>query len=194
MANPTFESIDNAPDNFIGTVSQVQKFCQEDISISKQKFDWDNFQNRVKSRSDADLTISEVKSNKIIKNEAKVELMVTELVDFLKNALAVAVSGGEELALKTAIDKVFTGLSKSNQDAWIFHQASSGYNSAWEYRLLYSFPRGDSKKSFLTLVLTFFIESKVEKEKILWITTKDISNFKVELTSCKLLVLDTFKA
>ncbi len=120
--------------------------------------------------------------------------MTDELVNFLKTALAVAVTGGEALALKEAIAKVFTGLSKSDSNAWIFHEASSGYNSAWEYRLLYSFPRGESTKSFQSLVLTFFIESKVEKEKILWITTKDISNFKVQLTTCKLLVLEGFKA
>ncbi|KAI9297843.1 delta-endotoxin CytB [Neoconidiobolus thromboides FSU 785] len=127
-------------------------------------------------------------------NEAKVEVVTSELVEFLKNALTIAITSAEQAALKTAIDKVFTGLSKSDQDAWIFHQSSSGYNSAWEYRLLYSFPRGTSTKSFLTLVLTFFIESKVEKEKILFITTKDIGNFKVELTTCKLLVLEGFKA
>ncbi|KAI9297838.1 hypothetical protein K502DRAFT_346627 [Neoconidiobolus thromboides FSU 785] len=64
MSTPKFESIDNAPDAFIDTTAEVQTFCQNDLSIKEKKFDWGNFEKRVKERGDSKLSISELNMQK----------------------------------------------------------------------------------------------------------------------------------
>ncbi|KZT27157.1 volvatoxin A2 precursor [Neolentinus lepideus HHB14362 ss-1] len=194
-----FNEFSKLPENLVPTSLQVLKFSGHYVKLEnnseKKWFDWKGFQEAINSYKGDDLTFDKFKSNKINQSEATVSTMVDKIVAFLRDALSVALSAKDVIALRANIESTFTNLEEAKERGWAdFSSSSSGHNSSWEYRVLFAFPNEDLPNFFYSLVTTIILEADIKEESSWWgLVSSSKKNFSSQIDAMELVVMKGFR-
>ncbi|KAG0222057.1 hypothetical protein BGW42_006956 [Actinomortierella wolfii] len=189
--------IENLSSELHGAAAEVQHFCQGDLDMSGRGtsiFNWENFQNRISKRPNADLTIARITEDKIVKHSADVTAVVNSVVEFLLESLQIIIGAREISSLKSKVEHGFTNLTKSS-DGILIWRTVTRENTSWEYSVLFSLNTPNSSDRFVSFLSTFKVEAKCSKTELLRLIKVDsVSNFSVEVKAAKMFVSKDFRS
>ncbi|KAF8593353.1 delta-endotoxin CytB [Ceratobasidium sp. AG-I] len=188
-----FDQYETLPQNLIGTSKQVQKFAGRYLDPASMKFDWTNFKKAIDNYPGDDLTFDMYKNTTINQSTATVDLMVSKIVDFLKQALKVLIDATE---LRATIEATFLNLKQSSEKGWAnFSKSNESHNSSFTYRVLFAFPNPKLPSDFYSLVTTVKLTADIKEESGWWgLTGSTSKNFAAVIDGLELVVTEGFKA
>jgi hypothetical protein len=173
----------------------VKLEIDKDTNEDKRWFDWNSFKSSVDSYNGDDLTFDKYKSTSIARSESTVKTMVDKIVNFLVEALSVAMDDGAIKALTSTIEATFTNLKEKSSNGFLdFNKSNDGSNSSWEYRIQFAFLNPDLEDYFYSLVTTIKLEANVSDESAWWsLVSSSSKSFSATIDAMKLVVKKGFK-
>ncbi|KAG0244182.1 hypothetical protein BGW41_000169 [Actinomortierella wolfii] len=182
---------EDMPDEFEGVVAEVMHFCQTDLEAD-DRFNWNNFLNRVGKRPNADLTISKFINDKVVRQNADVESVVCEATKLLVEGLKIPIENPDTSSLKLKVKCGFTNQLKTIDGGFLSRTVNNG-NTCWEYSVLFAVPIPNNRNRFTAYLSTFKVESKCSHTEIFrCITVDSVSNYSVEIKAAKMIVSKRF--
>lgn len=121
----------------------------------------------------------------IQQHNAVVSAMIGKIVELLKEAVGVVLGTTQLSQLQSAITDAFTSLAPQQGDAWIFWQKEEAHKTTYTYNILFAIQNEMTGSLLLGLPVGMVITVNVEKERVLFITTKDIEDYNVTVQAIK---------
>jgi hypothetical protein len=178
--------------------AQVLKYANrfvDRLDNGAMSFNWPHFMFDMVAYTKDDLKCGQSETRRFSQSNADAGTMLDNIADYMANSLRVQV---DREALREKINATFTNLKTSSDSDFLhFHSSSSGTNSCWEYRVLFSIDSSFSQNPdrFHALVATIFLSADIFEEEEWWGLSREYrSDFSVEIRSVELLVRDDFNA
>ena len=121
----------------------------------------------------------------IVKQNNEVSVMVDEVMKLLSTVVGIALDEGTESFKKfrDTIEQGFTNLSAQKDGAWIFWSSEQEHKTTYTYNILFAIANAKTGSVMAAAPIGLTVTVDVEKEKVLWITTKDKHNYEVNVQS-----------
>ncbi|KAK7041643.1 hypothetical protein VNI00_009249 [Paramarasmius palmivorus] len=155
------------PELFLAQI-QLNKFAGQYLtSISgDQTFDKDGFLSAVRKYPFSDLTILPVPENpsQPPSGNNPVSQMCNNIVYFMRDEIGIPIDAD---AMYATVSNAFTNLKWATEQGFAsFSSSSSGSNSAFEYRVMFSAPVDE--ETFISFVCTILLEADIRTEEEWW--------------------------
>lgn len=180
---------------FAGSYVKITSEQEGDKTVEKRYFDWPAFKIAVDKSDSSKLTFDKYKETTLSQQESTVTTMVDRIVNFLKDALAVALDAQTLKELAATITATFTSLKGESDSSFLqFGKSSHKNNSAWEYRIQFAVPNPDINTYFYSLVTTIRLEADVSEESGWWgLTSSSSKNFSATIEAMELIVEQSYR-
>ncbi|SFX64896.1 toxin [Thermoactinomyces sp. DSM 45891] len=121
----------------------------------------------------------------IVSETIQVDYMVDRVMGILKDFLRVDFPTDQITnELTAAMQSTFTNLHTQEDSAWVFWSDEGSYNTTYLYNMLFGMSTTLIGPDYVSVVpMGFEISVDIEKEKVLWVTVKDIHRYSVRLTA-----------
>ncbi|KAK7041638.1 hypothetical protein VNI00_009243 [Paramarasmius palmivorus] len=200
------------------TEMQLAKFAGHYLTIvdGAQAFDWDSFLAAVENYNGSDLvliypdsarstaasTSSRLQNKELYKGifpplskprddpPRAVSDICDYIVDFMREVVGIPIDGN---AIYATVLNAFTNLEWATESGFAdFSSSSTGTNSSYEYRVLFSSPL-DSER-FLSFVATIYLEADIHNQSGWWgLVSSSVQHFHCEILGLKFQVTKGFQ-
>lgn len=121
----------------------------------------------------------------IVKQNDEVSAMVNDVMKLLSTVVGIALDEGSDTykKFKSTITEGFTNLNNQKQEAWIFWSKEEEHKTVYTYNILFAVANQKTGSVMAAAPIGLTVTVDVEKEKVLWITTKDKHNYEVNVQS-----------
>lgn len=178
-----FETMYEVPAKYVGQAIAMARVFQDAIDGKNLKFDFSKALSIVKQHSE--MAVIATVNQSIVKQSIQVSAMVDEVMKLLKTVVGVALDEESPTFKKfqSAIEGGFTNLNKNQDSAWIFWSKEDENKTTYTYNILFAIANQSTGAVMVAAPIGLTIEVDVSKEKVLFFTTKDKSNYSVTVQS-----------
>lgn len=193
IAQP-LQPLNSIAHDLIPTSLQVMKFCGHRVIVqgNRRSFNWANFTVTMMDYPPSGLYLEDSDEKIINQMEVNVSSMVDKIVDYLHTKYNILPDVNQ---LRKVILTTFTNLKEANQSGWAdFYKESSGTNSSFEYRVVFSTPHPHSLDTFSAIVMTILLKADIVTESSWWgLESSTMKNFGAMIKTMKIHVEKGFK-
>ncbi|NER22488.1 MAG: delta-endotoxin CytB [Symploca sp. SIO1C2] len=178
-----FKTMYQVPKKYVLQAISMARVFQDAIEPEDLRFNFEKALEIVGNHKN--MAVVSTLNQSIVKQSVQVSAMVNEVMELLKNMIGVVLEEGTPTykKFKGAIEGGFTNLNKDKDSAWIFWSKDTANKTTYTYNILFAIANQSTGAVMVAAPIGLTIEVDVDKEKVLFFTTKDKSNYSVTVQS-----------
>ncbi|MCX4027076.1 delta-endotoxin CytB [Endozoicomonas sp. SM1973] len=178
-----FNTLFQMPKQYIAQAIQMSRVFQNAIDGDNLEF---NFDKALKLVNDhPEMAVIGTVNQSIVKQDNQVSAMVEDVMQLLDTVVGVVLDKETDTYKKfqNTIEQGFTNLNEQKDGKWIFWSKESEHKTTYTYNILFAVANKETGSVMAAAPIGLTITVDVDKEKVLWITTKDKHNYSVNVKS-----------
>ena len=177
---------------YISQAIQMSQVFQDAINDTTLKFEFNKALDLVRKKPE--MAIIGTVNQSIIKQSCQVSAMVDEVIKLLNTVVGIALDEGSDTynKFKDTITQGFTNLAAQENNAWIFWSSVTEKKTTYTYNVLYAVANKKTGSVMAAAPIGLTVTVDVEKEKVLFFTVTDKSNYEVNVQS--IIVVEALQA
>ncbi|WP_407322172.1 delta-endotoxin CytB [Dickeya ananatis] len=178
-----FNTLFQVPTKYVGQAIAMSRVFQEAINGNDLEFNFDKAIELVKNHPE--MAIIGTINQSITKQNNQVSAMVDDVMKLLDTVVGVVLDKDSATYKKFAntIEQGFTNLDAQKESKWIFWNKESESKTTYTYNILFAVANQDTGSVMAAAPIGLTITVDVDKQQVLWITTKDKHNYSVNVKS-----------
>ncbi|RDH44532.1 delta-endotoxin CytB [Zooshikella ganghwensis] len=182
-SNLNFNTLFQVPKQYVAQAIQMSRVFQDAIDSKSLEF---NFEKALSIlHQHPEMAVIGTVNQSIVKQDNQVSVMVKDVMALLDTVVGVALDKQSETYKKfeNTIEQGFTNLNEQKDSKWIFWSKESEHKTTYTYNILFAVANQETGSVMAAAPIGLTITVDVDKEKVLWITTKDKHNYSVNVKS-----------
>ena len=178
-----FNTLFQVPPANVNQAIKMAQVFQDAIDGKNLEFNFEQALEIVKKHKE--MAVTGTVNQSIVKQDNKVSAMVDDVMKLLDTVVGVYLDKETPTyeKFKNTIEQGFTNLNKQKDGSWIFWSKESEHKTTYTYNILFAVANKDTGSVMAAAPIGLTITVDVNKEKVLWITTKDKHNYSVNVKS-----------
>ncbi|CAM3571128.1 MULTISPECIES: delta-endotoxin CytB [Vibrio] len=178
-----FNTLFQVPAENVHQAIEMAQVFQDAINGDTLEFNFDQALQLVKEHKE--MAVTGTINQSIVKQDNQVSAMVDDVMNLLDTVVGVYLDKETPTyeKFKNTIEQGFTNLNEQKESSWIFWSKESEHKTTYTYNILFAVANKDTGSVMAAAPIGLTITVDVDKEKVLWITTKDKHNYSVNVKS-----------
>ncbi|WP_107758621.1 delta-endotoxin CytB [Dickeya sp. Secpp 1600] len=178
-----FNTLFQMPAKYVSQALSMSRVFQDAINGENLEFNFDKAIELVKNHPE--MAIIGTINQSIVKQNNQVSAMVDDVMKLLDTVVGVVLDKESPTYKKFAntIEQGFTNLDAQKEGRWIFWNKESESKTTYTYNILFAIANQDTGSVMAAAPIGLTITVDVDKQQVLWITTKDKHNYSVNVKS-----------
>ncbi|MBU2705391.1 hypothetical protein KCM76_05340 [Zooshikella marina] len=178
-----FNTLFQVPRQYVAQAIQMSRVFQDAIDSKNLEFNFEKALSIVQQHPE--MAVIGTVNQSIVKQDNQVSAMVSDVMALLDTVVGVALDKQSATYKKfeNTIEQGFTNLNEQKDSKWIFWSKESEHKTTYTYNILFAVANQETGSVMAAAPIGLTITVDVDKEKVLWITTKDKHNYSVNVKS-----------
>ncbi|MCG7488727.1 hypothetical protein MHN79_04400 [Vibrio sp. Of14-4] len=178
-----FNTLFQVPAENVHQAIEMAQVFQDAINGDTLEFNFDQALQLVKEHKE--MAVTGTINQSIVKQDNQVSAMVDDVMNLLDTVVGVYLDKETPTyeKFKNTIEQGFTNLNEQKESSWIFWSKESEHKTTYTYNILFAVANKETGSVMAAAPIGLTITVDVDKEKVLWITTKDKHNYSVNVKS-----------
>ncbi|GLT18548.1 hypothetical protein GCM10007938_23270 [Vibrio zhanjiangensis] len=178
-----FNTLFQVPAANVHQAIEMAQVFQDAINGETLEFNFDQALQLVKEHQE--MAIIGTVNQSIVKQNNQVSAMVDDVMKLLDTVVGVYLDKSTPTYEKfqNTIEQGFTNLNAQKESSWIFWNKESEHKTTYTYNILFAVANRETGSVMAAAPIGLTITVDVDKEQVLWITTKDRHNYSVNVKS-----------
>lgn len=178
-----FNTLFQVPRQYVAQAIQMSRVFQDAIDSKSLEFNFEKALSIVHQHPE--MAVIGTVNQSIVKQDNQVSAMVSDVMALLDTVVGVALDKQSATYKKfeNTIEQGFTNLNEQKDSKWIFWSKESEHKTTYTYNILFAVANQETGSVMAAAPIGLTITVDVDKEKVLWITTKDKHNYSVNVKS-----------